>query len=260
MKSEERRRLKHNELAESLIEIPDFVKEHGPAIVTGIVVVILIVAGIFWLARLNADSERVQNDLLVDTLVRSRELQQEMVKQVEAGASAEAVSAVDYLSRAKVMVSAFSELGQEGVASDRGIAAMLEEAEILMSKLHFSTELLDQASCAAILDRAEELYAQISEQSPERRMASGQAKMGLALVAENREQWDVARTLYREIAEDAEGKWTGTPYPLLAKIRLPKLDEWQETIVFPQALEPVGPGEVGLDLTGDVFGDTTGEQ
>jgi hypothetical protein len=249
MKSEERRKLKQNELAESLVEIPDFLKKHGSMIITGVLVVIIIVAGFFWLSSLNAASENVQNDLLVESLVSSKKLQQEMIAQVEEGADPLDVTSVDYLNKSKAIVSTFSELGREGVSSERAVSAMLEEAEILMSKLHFSTEDLDETTRDAILDRAEEIYQRIGESAPQNKMASGLAMMGLAMVAENREQWDKAATLYAEIAEDKDRKWVGTPYPLQATIRLPKLDEWRKDIVFSSAPDPVEETQPLLDLS-----------
>jgi len=137
---------------------------------------------------------------------------------------------------------------------------MLEEAEILMSKLHFSTDSLDQAARSSILDRAAEIYQNVSKNAGANKMASGMAMMGLALIAENREEWDKARTLYKELADDNDQKWTGTPYLIQATLRLPKLDEWEESIVFSPQSEPVQELEDVLDSTGSDLEDSGLEQ
>ena len=245
MKSEERHRLKHNELADSILEIPDFVKKHGSLLATGLLVLIIIGVGVFWLSKLNADSNRVQNDLLGNSLANARQLQRDMVSQIEAGEDPLEASSIDYLNKSKALVSTFSELGQEGVSSQSGITAMLEEAKILMSKLYFSTDALDEPTRNSILDRAGEIYQKIRDNSGRHKMASGMATMGLALVAENREQWDKAMSLYTELSEDKEQKWAGTPYPLQATIRLPKLDAWRDNIMFSPASDPVTETEEG---------------
>ena len=69
--------------------------------------------------------------------------------------------------------------------------------------------------------------------------------MGLALIAEERSQWDVAEQRYQEILSLADGVLAGTVYPHVAAGRLKALPDIREPIEF-----PVGVGFAGSSVAG----------
>jgi hypothetical protein len=74
------------------------------------------------------------------------------------------------------------------------------------------------------LRRAEEAFTRIVNEFSDQKLALGGAKMGLAVIAENRGDWDGAKKQYEAIADD-KGPFANTPFAKEAAERIKNLDK-----------------------------------
>jgi hypothetical protein len=80
---------------------------------------------------------------------------------------------------------------------------------------------------AELLQLAEDAYQQVLKQYPDQTLAATSAMLGLAAIAENRGQWDVARAQYAAVLQKPEISQT---YKAVAQFRLQVLPRLQEPV------------------------------
>ena len=114
-----------------------------------------------------------------------------------------------------------------------GMTALMQQAELKRSELYYTNRKLTDEMRNGICQEAETLYNQILQEYGDYAVAVGTAKLGLALVAEDRGEWDKAKKAYQEILAEQDGKLAGTTSPLQAKRRLRKRDEMAIEIECP---------------------------
>ena len=239
MKAEERHRLKKNELAEKFEALPEYLRQHGHKWLTSLLVAgIALGGGLWWRgARLSAVSKR--SERLQNLVAESRQLRSDAARQSRSGEQGDAAAQGRYLDDSNRLATSLASLAQQGPGSGLARTALLEEAKLLRSQLYFSDRQMPEAQRESLLDRAEQVYQTILQEYPTDTLAAGTAKLGLALLAEDRGQWDRAKTIYRALLDEAEGRWGGTIFPAHAKDRLALLDEISAPIAF--SLEPPKP-------------------
>ena len=130
MKAEERHRLKTNELAQSLSELPEYLRKHGSKILTiGIAIVVVFVGGTWWWgARTEAGQERV---LRLNALLGRRDaIQLQAIQQarLEANPGQEQLSGGSYGAEAETLASSFGALSVEVGNATVGATALLQQA------------------------------------------------------------------------------------------------------------------------------------
>ena len=240
MKAEERHRLKTNELAETLAELPQYVRTHRSKIITvAIAVVVVLVAGVLWRRAKASKIESETRELQV-LLMQAERMQYQAAWQASPQASDEEIATI-YDPAA--LTTSLASLAADPAGKSLGAAALVYQAELARSKLLFSDLEISQADRDAICQRADALYNMVLRDYAQMTWAVGMAKLGLGLVAEEQGQFDKAAQVYQEILDQAEGAFAATIYPAQAARRLAGLDDLAEPIEFaaerPVADEPV---------------------
>ena len=235
MKAEERHRLKTNELAESLGQLPEYLRKHSSQIITWVIVVLIVLLGISWYVKVRRRGH-LERQVQTQQLIANLELMQfaaarQSMPDPETGQLPGAVS-YDGQSLAS-MLGAVVE-AEQGTAT--GLLALLGQAEALRSQLLFSDMPLGPEQRASICSDVASLYEQALQHYPDSAWALGSAKLGLGMLAEDQGQWDVAREQYEQIAALAEGQLAGTVFPRRATQRLGQLDKLMGVGEFPVKL------------------------
>ena len=254
MKAQDRHRLKTNELAETLTELPQYLKEHGPKMITGIVLVLAVITAIFWWRSSSVQADNQRSVLLQSLLGHGNTIQRAAALTAQSGADPAAGTLEGYQSQATILNTSLAELARQGQGSGVGRSALLQQARVLRSQLFFSISPVSADEKGQILGQVEGLYQQVLREHPDDLAATGTAQMGLALVAEDRGEWDKAKGIYEGLVAEAEGKWAGAIFPEQARQRLKILDDIQTTITFPDVA--AAPGGVETIDWGLPAGDT----
>ena len=249
MKAEERHKMKSNELAESLEHVPDYLRAHGPRLLTGAVVVLVVLVGGWWWLSARAEADHRRHDalhgLLMDgekaqmtAALRSAQLSNE--GDADMGLPPNSYDGAD-------LAKAWEELAAEAPGTGLAGTALLNQAEALRGQLLYSDQPSSAAQREEICGEVEALYMRVIAEHQSEGVLSGAAQLGLGLIAEERRQWDKAREAYEKLTADSEAAWAGTVYPGQARKRLAKLDELKQPVEFgeapavtePEAAEPI---------------------
>ncbi len=220
MRAEERHRLKTNELAQKLSELPEYLRKHIKLISVGVVavVVICIVGGFWWSARKKSYSRR--NEELQGLFPQIVQIQYNAAR---AAQDPKAQSEATY--NISSLLGALGNLSSEAQGTPIGMMALLQQADLKRSELYYTHRLLLDQEKEQICRASEKLYQQILSEYGDHAQAVGTAQLGLALVAEDRGDWEKAKKKYEEILAEKDGKLTGTTFPLLAQRRLRMINE-----------------------------------
>lgn len=224
MRAEERHRLKTNELAQKLAELPEYLRKHSKLITIGVAVLVLVgvVGGFWWSSRKKAYSRR--NEELQGLLPQINQIQIMAANAAQdPGTDTKSAEASAY--NTSGLLGALQNLSLEAQGTSVGMAALMQQADLKRSQLYYTNRLLSEEEREKICRDAENLYRKILNQYGTRPMAAGMAKLGLALVAEDRGDWEKAKKTYEEILAEKDGKLTGTAFPFLAKRRLRMINE-----------------------------------
>jgi hypothetical protein len=239
MKSEERHKLKTNELAESLSKLPSYLAMHGKNLFMGLLILIaVIVGGAMWWRLHQTEQERL-GLMLVNLTVEDTQN-----RQMAAMRSRDEKAVGSYI--ITPVIEGLSELVKQSDGSPISMNAMLQEAETKHSELLFSNQLMTDEQKNEIYKRMESLYQRVLNEYPNNVMGQGGARMGLGLLAEDQQDFEKAKSLYQQIASEADTRFAGTQFPLQAEKRLKLLNDINKPIEFamaaPEAAEPVsGP-------------------
>ena len=234
MKAEERHRLKTNELAQSLSQIPQYISKHSNQILTIALIVLVITVGGLWAYRSWAGGKQKRFEQLNLQLMRTTRMQMEALNQAFAqtqptGEPPPPASPYD----ADAVASVLGNLSEESPGTPVAKTALLQQAEVIRSALFFSEQDITDEQKSQMLEQIKGIYELIRQQYPDDALAQGTAQMGLALVAEEQEQWDQASKIYEEVIAAGQGNLAGTVYPLLARRRLDIMENFTTPIVFP---------------------------
>lgn len=250
MKAERRHELKQNTLARSLETLPDVGRRHG----TKILLVVLVGLAVALLIRSRVASSRESAQLASYSLSHGRELIDQLRTSAERLPPTQFVSVAQEISRAVDMA---VQQVLEGTDDPR----MLAEARILQGDLSWQMAALPEPPGATtrpelalprndeqLLQAAQDAYQAALEQRGAPIESVTTARLGLAAVAENRRQFDVAREHYQKVLDD-----TATPTPLkdLAAAAISRLEVIRKPpLIAPPATAPVFPEGLGATQPG----------
>ncbi len=241
MRAEERHKLKTNELAESLSELPDYLRQHGNKILTGVIIVLVVVLGFFWWRNAQASAREENIARLNDLLAQKMLLQRLTVQQAQMEKSNDEQS-LPY--NAADLSGGFKAVAEKAAGSPMALIAMKEQAEALRSQLLYSSQPITDEQRKTLCTQAEGIYEQMKNGFPNSSQALGIANLGLALLAEEQGNWDKAREIYQQMVTDGQTRLAGTMYPVQAQLRLKRIDEISQPIEFPlPSIAPAVPTE-----------------
>jgi hypothetical protein len=233
MKSEERHKLKSNELADSLKELSEFFNRHSSKLLGGVIAILILAAAVLWTQKNEAASQYERIRLLQNLIAQSNQLQYRAAQQ--ARVQPEENTTEEFLYNVEPQASLLAELAQMETGSPVGITALLQQAQNLRSQLLYSDKAMSEQEQLELNRRTEIIYQRVISECPKQAVVAATARFGLALLAEDRGQWDQAKQIYETITDDKEGQLAGTTLPFHAQKRLNLLDGINQPIIFPEA-------------------------
>ncbi len=227
MKSEERHHLKTNDLAETLGHIPEYIKQYGSQALTIVIVLLIILVGYSWYNRVSTANAVQRQGRLQELLGSPDQLQQQAIRHAMAQDSGEAVD-LDTLEgySTETLKRGLAELTDDAAGTPVGAKALLTQADTVRSELYFSDKEISDAEKAQTLSSAEQLYNRALREYFSDTNSVLAAKLGLAMVAEDKGQWDVARAIYEEIVNEQDCRYAGYPGVLVAESRLDRMADF----------------------------------
>lgn len=237
MKAEERHKLKTNELAESLGHLPEYLRTHGTRILIVIVVVLVVGIGGLWWSK-SAQAAKLQQVERLHELLMSIDREQAMTafqSRQATAAGQDATQAFPPSYGSSVLVRSLAELAAQAKGTPVAATAILQQAEVMRSELLYAGRVFSAAEKEKICTAVRALYEQVIELHSGSAVATGAARMGLGLVAEELGQWDAARQIYQKLASETETPVAATAFPSAAQQRLAALDSYREPLVFAPA-------------------------
>ncbi|MBN2561482.1 MAG: hypothetical protein JXQ75_11190 [Phycisphaerae bacterium] len=216
MKTERRQELRTNELSQQIEQIGDYVKENALVLTAVVVVAAIAVGGGFW--YVNQQKKHLQDGwatlsktaALADSGASVGVFESVALEDLSPGLTAEALLKVGDAAMASLM----KPVGSDADSADVGPS--------------------DTTDWAA---KAEGAYGEVVSRFPDNLTALGKAMILLGVVAEDRNDFEKARTRYKKVVDDKRF----APYPFLeqASYRLENLDSWATPVVFPPPQETV---------------------
>jgi len=254
MKAQERHKLKTNELAESLREIPEYLRKYGRQFITGGVIVVVVVLAGLWFSHSRAQARQTRLDQLQILIRDQGQMQVLAARQAQIEPDAD-TGQYGMGFDTEPLVTSLQALSENAAGTPVGMTALIRQAQALRSQLLFSDQPIADQEKEDLCDKARGIYQRLLNDYPHNATVVGLARMGLGLNAEDRRDWATAREIYEGIVADADGKLAGTIAPSQAQQRLRLLDRIDLPIEFPAAplVEPtsepdLAPSELGADL------------
>lgn len=222
MKPDHRHELKTNELAEWMMNLPQWARENmtfliGTAAVC--VVAVVLYFGLFYRKNLVLARDR---DTLT-SLVTQLPFQKIQVIQAQTQGKEQSY----------MLVAAANNLRDfaQSTKDDRMAAvALIERAEALRAELHYRTGNVARDEITQQIGQAKESYEEALRRASSSASLAAQARYGLGLCEEELGNFDNAERIYREVAGDPNSEGTATK--AAAAHRLKTMSDYKKTIVF----------------------------
>ncbi|MBN2211314.1 MAG: hypothetical protein JW709_07955 [Sedimentisphaerales bacterium] len=239
MKSEERHKLKTNELADSLVSLREWVKNNASQIVGGVMIIAAIIIAVQWWFNTRVQGTQHNAVNLQQQIMNVERLQWNAVAQAQDPEAEKNAALLTTGYNVQAEVDSLKQLAKKGAKAGLGATALLAEADALRSRLLYSTEPMDAAEKEDILSQTAQIYEQVLKQAPDMAMAVGQAHVGLGLIAEDRGDIEAARQQYEIVISLKDSLLAGTAWPGRAQQRLRVLDDITGPLItFPDAPAP----------------------
>jgi len=225
MRAEQRHELKQNALAEWLLNMPQWVKQNLRMITYVSAVVIIVLGYTVWYRYQKTVVTSREQNALTGLLTQ---LPQQKAQIAQAQAQGMDVS-YSLLTMATELESVAGSAKKDTLAA----LALIKEAEILRTELHFRLGALSQQDLITQITRAKENYTKALDthlkKTPNTTLEA-MAKLGLGLCEEELSNFDQARALYNEVATAPQ--YEATTSAAAAKLRLQTMDFYKQKIAF----------------------------
>ena len=241
MKAEERHHLKENWLATQLTHAPEYLKTHGQKLLSVVLIVVLALVAAYWGWNYIVSARRQADQELQNKIQRMHAEWSMAAQNAQAGLQPNAATpAANPTYKPESYASAFNDLAQKRSGSPMAALALLEQATAIRSELIFSSEPITPEQKNEILKKAEDIYKTALDKYPNDLMVQGRANLGLGLIAEDRGDFDGARKIYQQVADNKS--LVNAVWPIEARQRLGNLDKIKDPVEFaPPAPKPVAP-------------------
>jgi hypothetical protein len=225
MKSEHRHQLKTNELAEWIMNFPQWAKENATMIIYVSVFVVLIAAAYFWKIY-EKDIVAVQKELAFTgstyQLLQSKtQILRAQTRGLDMGYTL--IQTADRL----------QDIAKNTKDDEMAAMALIKEAEALRTELHYRFGRVSRQNLTDQINRAKQAYVEAVEKSSSAPLLKAMAKFGLGLCEEELGNFDHAREIYNGIVTNPDFKYA-VVVPL-AKQRLSTMSAYQQQVVFKAA-------------------------
>jgi predicted negative regulator of RcsB-dependent stress response len=242
MKSEHRHELKTNELAEWLMNFPNWFKENLNMIVY-VSVGILVIASVFgyiWYTRNVQTVEQMST--FTSAVLAIPDQKARIINDQMRGSDSSYV----LLQSANELELIANNSREDGMAA----LAFIKNAEILRTELHYRPRAVTQAEKKRQINNAKKSYNKAIEKSVSIPSLRASAQYGLGLCEEELSNFTGAKKIYEDIVNNVE--FEGTTGIAQAKLRLEEVDNYQQRLVFqpkPTAASPLVLEATSSNLT-----------
>jgi tetratricopeptide (TPR) repeat protein len=235
MKAQRRQELKTNDLAQTLADIKEFLEKYGTYVGGGaIIVVVVLVASMWWRNSLRSEQRRQWEDLYG--------LQEASVKLLwgQPGEGQPGAAGPDFdtlVARHRTLIASATN-PQVKMRALSALGDLSWRYARLGAGAGPGTELRNRA-----LEESASAYRQLAEDYANDSRARGNALLSLAVIAEERGNFDRAEEIYNQLKSDPA--FAGTVFAESASEALDRLEDLREEIVFaPAPPPPPEPAEV----------------
>lgn len=222
MKAEHRHELKTNELAEWLVNFPQWAKKNATTIIYVSVLLIVVAIVYFWKVyekRVVSSREQLEFTNLVFQISQGKtQILQASAQGIDA--SYTLIQPADNLQN----------IAQNTKNEQMAALALIKRAETLRMELHYRLGSPSGQDVTAQINRAKDSYTEAIEKSSANPSLTATAKLGLGLCEEELGNFEQAREIYGEIAANAD--FEGTVAAAQAKQRLITMADYQQKVVF----------------------------
>lgn len=247
MKPEHRHELKTNELAEWIMNFPQWAKENARTIIYVSVVVALVAGTWFWKVyekRIVATREQLEFTNLIAGLSQGKiRILQAQSQGIDT--SYMLIQASDNLQK----------IAQNAKDEQMAAITLIKRAETLRTELHYRFGNISAKDFTAQINRAKDSYTEAIEKSSTNPSLRATAELGLGLCEEELGNFEQAQQIYGEIAANAD--FEGTVAAVEAKQRLQTMADYQQKVVLRPSLKPTAAEmpirpEIGLEEPEDL--------
>lgn len=228
MKSEHRHELKTNELAEWLVNLPQWTKENLTTILVILAVVVVGVTFLIWRSY-NKNIVLVRENLEFSNLLN----QLSAIESQIPGAQAEGRDLSFQLIPAADSLGSFA---QNTSNSRMAALALIKQAEALRTELHYRPGLISEQDLTDRVNQAKTAYTEAIQKSSDSATLRAAAEFGLGLCEEELGNFEEAKKIYQGIV--AKDGFEGTVAKAAAKHRLETMADYRQKVVFKPAPTP----------------------
>ena len=229
MKSEHRHELKTNELAEWIVNFPQWAKKNLKSIIY-IAVLAVAVAGLYIYKWHKKNVVLVQREIGFTKLVT--QLSQDKIRTIQSQAQG-----LDTSYRFLQAADSLGVIGENEKNDRMAALAFIKQAEALRTELHYRLGTVTGQDVTERINRAKQIYTKAVEHSSAGPSLMAAAKFGLGLCEEELGNFEEAEQIYHGITTNSDFK--GTVAVAQAKRRLETMAEYKQKIVFKASTKPL---------------------
>ena len=227
MKSQHRHELKTNELAEWIANFPDWLQKNRRMIIYVCILLVVVIAYYFWFRYRSstvAVSEKVAFTALVGQIPEAKALVVQAAAQNPP--TDKAYMMLDLGTKLKNMA-------EQTKNAELAALALIKRAEVLRAELLYRLEPPRQEEIAKQTDEAKTSYTRAAELAASDPSLLAKARFGIGLCEEELGNFQQAREIYKQIADDPAFKSTVTAAQ--AKMRLQTMADYETKVAFAPA-------------------------
>ncbi|MHC4131184.1 MAG: tetratricopeptide repeat protein [Planctomycetota bacterium] len=228
MKSEHRHELKTNELAEFLVNFPQWFKDNLNNIIyvsIGIVVIASVFGYLWYTKNIQPVGQMTEFTSVILTIPQQK---MRIVSDQMRGSD----SAYVLLQSANELELIAKNSKEDGLAA----LAYIKSADLIRTELHYRPRAVTQAERRKQIDKAKQSYNQAITKSKSTSSLRAIAQYSLGLCEEELSNFGAAKKIYEDIINTVE--FEGTTGANQAKLRLEEIGNYQQRLVF-QSRPPV---------------------
>jgi hypothetical protein len=256
MKAEHRHELKTNELAEWIANFPQWAKDNLKVIIYVSVVLVLVAGSYFYRRYQNTVVAARKQQAFTNLIVPFQRAKIGILQGQAAG--------IDNSYKLFQTANRFRSTANEAKNDHMAALALIKQAEVLRTELHYRVEPISEQEVEDQINRAKAAYKQAIEKSSKDALLRGKATFGVGLCEEELGNFELARQIYNEVVADAN--FANTVAAAQAKNRLATISDYQQEIVFKPApprkaevVQPLiqpAPVDINLPVSIDLPSDT----
>ncbi|MHC4636909.1 MAG: tetratricopeptide repeat protein [Planctomycetota bacterium] len=222
MKAEHRHELKTNELAQWISNFPDWAKKNRNTIIY--VAIVLVVTFAAWLWKGYTEPLiKTRNRIQLTKNVTDMDIRKENVIRGQ-------LQGTDRSTDLLTVAASLKSFAQNSKNKNMAALALIKNAQIIRTELHYRMETVSDNELKNKINNAKAAYTEALEKAAGNPILAAAAKFGIGLCEEEVRNFEAAKNIYSEIAQNSD--FDGTPAQAQAKRRLTTIDEYKQKVVF----------------------------